>query len=245
MQDYTEDYLLDKRVKIFQPVNGYRASTDAVLLSALVKNVKKGDKILDVGSGTGAVSLCLANRFQTQNPDITGLELQPELAELSNKSAEANGFGSFLHYHVRDIHTKDSFPAPCSFQHVITNPPYTDHDMPSPNPCKALAHNHKASSLTEWLRFCLKMSAPQGMLYMVNRVEALNETLIAFYGKAGDIQIIPLFTKPEQNAKRILLIAKKDSKAPTRILPPLVIHENGGYTPQAHKILRLGAGFFD
>ncbi len=245
MQNYTEDYLLDKRVKIFQPIDGYRASTDAVLLSSLVKNVKAGDKILDVGSGTGAVSLCIANRFQQKSPLITGLELQPELAELSNKSAEANGFQDFLHYHVRDIHNKDNFPQPCSFQHVITNPPYTDHDMPSPNQSKALAHNHKAFSLTEWLYFCLKMLAPQGMFYMVNRVEALNETLLAFAGKAGAIQIIPLFTKPEQNAKRILLIAKKDSKAPTQILPPLIIHENNGYTPQAHKILRLGCGFFD
>lgn len=62
MIDYTNDYLLDKKVKIFQPVNGYRASTDAVLLSSLAQ-IKNGDSILDVGSGTGAVSLCLAHRL--------------------------------------------------------------------------------------------------------------------------------------------------------------------------------------
>ena len=60
MQNYSQDYLLDKQVKIFQPINGYRASTDAVFLSAMVSSVRNGDKILDVGSGTGAVSLCLA-----------------------------------------------------------------------------------------------------------------------------------------------------------------------------------------
>ena len=58
--DHTNDYLLDKRVKIFQPINGYRASTDAVLVSSLVNKVKTTDKILDVGSGTGAISVCLA-----------------------------------------------------------------------------------------------------------------------------------------------------------------------------------------
>ena len=79
MIEYTNDYLLDKKVKIFQPVNGYRASTDAVLLSSLVR-IKNGDGILDVGSGTGAVSLCLAHRLQNLNPQITGLEIQPELA---------------------------------------------------------------------------------------------------------------------------------------------------------------------
>ena len=59
MIDYTNDYLLNLKVKIFQPVNGYRASTDAVLLSSLPDKVKKGDAVLDVGSGTGAISLCL------------------------------------------------------------------------------------------------------------------------------------------------------------------------------------------
>ena len=62
MQNYTQDYLLDKKVKIFQPVDGYRASTDAVLLSAMPAAIKAGDKILDIGSGTGAISLCLAEK---------------------------------------------------------------------------------------------------------------------------------------------------------------------------------------
>ena len=69
---YTSDYLLDKKVKIFQPVDGYRASTDAVLLAAFAASLKNG-KILDVGSGTGAVSLCLAKRFENNNVDIFGL----------------------------------------------------------------------------------------------------------------------------------------------------------------------------
>ena len=98
MQNYSQDYLLDKKVKIFQPIDGYRASTDAVFLSALLSCVKTQDKILDVGSGTGAISLCLASRFAEKQPLITGLELQPELAELSNLSAKANGFDSFLKY---------------------------------------------------------------------------------------------------------------------------------------------------
>lgn len=95
MAEYTNDYLLNRQVKIFQPVDGYRASTDAVILSSLVQKVKKNDKILDVGSGTGAISLCLAARFQEIQPQITGIEIQPELAELSARSAEANGFPLF------------------------------------------------------------------------------------------------------------------------------------------------------
>ena len=55
MQEYSEDYLLDKRVRIFQPLNGYRASTDAVILSSLITRIKDGDTVLDVGSGNVGV----------------------------------------------------------------------------------------------------------------------------------------------------------------------------------------------
>ena len=96
MQKYSEDYLLDRRVRIFQPLDGYRASIDAVFLASVIKQIKKGDTILDVGSGTGAISLCLAERFKENGPRITGLELQPELTELSNISAAANGTARHL-----------------------------------------------------------------------------------------------------------------------------------------------------
>lgn len=245
MQGYTQDYLLDKQVKIYQPINGYRASTDAIMVSSLVHNVKNRDNILDVGSGTGAISLCLASRFKDKNPHIVGLELQPELAKLSNMSADANGFSDILHYHNHNIKNKADFIIPNSFQHVISNPPYTDHDMPSPNPSKAMAHNHSDCDLSEWIAFCIKMLAPKGMLYMINRAEAIDEILFSLYGKMGGIKLIPLFTKSSEKAKRIMVIAQKASKAPTTILPDFIVHSENTYTQKAHRILRGGMSFFE
>lgn len=245
MTEYTNDYLLNRRVKIFQPVDGYRASTDAVILSSLVAQVKPGDKILDVGSGTGAISLCLASRFQDKQPQITGLELQLELAELSNLSAAANGFGHFLKYLNQDITQPAANLENCSFQHVISNPPYTDHDMPSPNRSKALAHNHHGLNLTAWITYCIKMLAPKGKIYLINRAEAINEMLAALSPQIGAVQIIPLYSKPGQNAKRVMIAGIKDSKAPTVVLPPFVVHTpTGEYTPEAYRLLREGCCFF-
>ena len=194
MIDYTNDYLLNLKVKIFQPVNGYRASTDAVLLSSLPDKVKKGDAVLDVGSGTGAISLCLAHRFRQLGVSICGFELQPELASLSAQSAAANGFSDFLNYCCTDIRSRNIPFPPGSFQHVITNPPYSAADMKSPNPGKSLAHNFEHFSLGEWIRFCLKMLAPFGYFYTVNRAEALPEILCALHGRAGENVIIPIYS---------------------------------------------------
>ncbi len=242
--EYTQDYLLDKKIKIFQPVAGYRASTDAVLLSAMVKATGNA-KILDVGSGTGAVSLCLAQRFKDFSPIIKGLEIQEELQNLANLSAKENGF-SFLEYYSRDIRNQQTAKEfmPCSYDIVVTNPPYSDHDMPSPNFSKATAHNLSEMDLQQWIRFCVKMAKPFGKIYMVNRVEALPMICEELIGKAGGITILPLYSKKGQPAKRIIISAQKDSKAPCTILPPFCIHsENGNYTAQAELILRGGKSF--
>lgn len=246
MLSYTNDYLLDKKVKIFQPVDGYRASTDAVFLSSLLdsENVKAGDKILDVGSGTGAISLCLAERLKEKNVQITGLDIQSDLVELSNFSAKENGFADFLHYEHFDIREKTTLPAG-TYNFVITNPPYSDHDMPSPNRSKQLAHNHQNFDLTGWLSFCLKMLKPKGYLLLINRAEAINEILSALHNKAGDIEILPIYSKEAQVAKRVAVIAKKGAKGITKILPPFYTHnKDSSYTNKAQSILRLGRGYF-
>ena len=112
MADYSEDYLLDKRVKIFQPREGYRASTDAVLLAATVAKVKNGDSILDIGSGTGAVALCITEQFKNSDIKICGVELQTELAALANMSAQANGFTAVKFFNENIFKTTMPFPMP-------------------------------------------------------------------------------------------------------------------------------------
>lgn len=246
MRPYTSDYLLDKKVKIFQPVDGYRASTDAVFLSSLldIQLVKPQDKILDIGSGTGAISLCLAERLKGKCINITGVDIQNDLVELSNFSAQENGFANFLRYEQLDIREKTLLPAG-TFSFVITNPPYSDHDMPSPNLSKQLAHNHQNFDLTGWLSFALKMLKPKGYLLMINRTEAINETVSALNGKAGDVLILPIYSKYGQDAKRIAIIAKKGAKGISKILPPFYTHNpDGSYTEKAQSILRLGQGYF-
>ena len=242
MTDIKNDYLLDKKIKMFQSDEGYKTSSDAVLVSSLIHKIKNTDNILDVGSGTGGISLCLAHRFE--KAQIIGFEIQEQLVELENKSAKANSFQN-LKYLIHDIGSKKA-PLPYgSFNHVITNPPYTKNGSKSPNKSKALAHNQENLTLEQWLKFCLKMLKPYGFLYLIHRADALDEILSALHSKAGNINLIPVYSKENQEAKRIMVKAQKDSKAPLKILPPLVIHQNGGYTSQAEQILRGGKSFFE
>ena len=243
MENITQDYLLNKKVKILQPIDGYRASIDAVILASMLSNTKKGQKILDVGSGTGAISLCLAYRLQNEEINITGLELQERLCNLSNKSSELNGFQSFLEYVNIDI---SSNKLTDTYDHVITNPPYSENDMASPNYSKSTAHNHANQTLKDWINFCLRRLKQNGYFYMINRAEALNDILYHCYGKIGDIKIIPIRSKTGQDAKRVIIIGKKVSKTPLKILTGLVIHnDNNDYSEKTNEILRNAKGFFE
>ena len=242
MKKYSKDFLLGEKVKIYQPIDGYRASSDAVFLSSLIGYLKEGDNILDVGSGTGAVSLCLAYRFP--EAAIVGVDIQPDLIDLSNKSAVANGFKN-LSYINADIFSKKIPLKGGSFAHVVTNPPYFENEHPSPSLSKSIAHNMTGFSLEQWIHFCLKMLKSNGWLYLINRAQNLTDILSALKGKAGNIRLVVLYSKSGQNAKRVLICAQKSSKAPLEILPTFKVHaQNGTFTTSAQSILRNGKSFF-
>ena len=187
----------------------------------------------------------MAARLSEKKLKITGLDIQADLVKLSNQSSVANGFADFLHYEYADIRNGVSL-VPGSFDVVITNPPYSDHDMPSPNTGKQLAHNLQNFSLFEWLVFCLKMLKPKGEVFVINRAEAVNEILAALHNRAGEVRLLPIYSKSGREAKRIAVIAKKGTRGITRILPPFYVHnEDGSYAETAEKILRKGCGYFD
>jgi len=118
--------------------------------------------------------------------------------------------------------------------------------MPSPNESKKIAHNHQDFDLTSWLSFSLKMLKPKGYIALINRTEALNEIFKAMHNKAGGIQILPLYSKAAQPAKRVLILAQKGSRGLTSILPPLYTHnEDGAYSLKAEQILREAKSYWE
>jgi tRNA1(Val) A37 N6-methylase TrmN6 len=69
----SHDFLLGGSVVLKQPVDGYRAAVDAVLLAASVSiNSRRDEKILDVGAAVGTAGLCVARRLETAK--VTGVE---------------------------------------------------------------------------------------------------------------------------------------------------------------------------
>ena len=117
----TLDHFLGGRLQLFQPVEGYRAGIDPLFLSASL-HPKSGEKILDIGAGSGIASLALALRCKTVT--VTGLEIQQELVDLASRNRQINHLIERVDIIQGDILTPPSPLLPHTFDQVMTNPPF-------------------------------------------------------------------------------------------------------------------------
>lgn len=243
-RELSEDAFLGGALRILQPKAGYRAATDPVLLAAACP-AAPGERVLDVGCGVGVASLCLAKRLARLS--LEGIELQPELAELSRRNAARNGFGGWL-VHAGDIRAAPLFIRSATYDHVITNPPYFEADdgPASPDPCRDLA-NRESVDLATWLDFCLRRLKPRGTLTVIQRAERLPEMLAGLAGRAGGVEVLPLAPFTGLPAKRVVLRAIKESRAPFELAAPFVLHagppgrDAAPFTSAAEAVLKDGA----
>ncbi len=237
----SEDGLLDGRLRLRQPLTGYRAGSDAVFLAAAVP-ARADEHVLDAGCGVGAVAACLA--YRADHVQVTGIEVQPVLADLARENAARNGLGDRITVETGDIGRPPAAIAAAVFDHVACNPPFYEagRAQAAHDPGKTAAHIEGDADLTVWLRFCLARLRPGGTLTVVHRTARLADLLAGLADRAGDIIVFPLWPGADRPAKRVLVQATKGGRGPSLLSPGLVLHgPDGRYTAAADDILRHGA----
>lgn len=237
----SEDRILDGRVVLNQPKEGYRAAVDPVLLAACVR-ADAGERALDLGCGVGAAMLCLAARIA--GLAIDGLEIQKELADLARLNVAANGFDDRLRVFDGDIlHPPKDLEAE-SYDHVFANPPYLSGDRGNhpPNQSKRMAHVEGDADLEDWVDAALKFCRRKGSVTFIYRADRLAELLIGLEGRAGEVTVFPLWPKDGEIASRVIVRARKDIKTPMQLMNGLTLHQaDGSYTAAADAALKGGA----
>lgn len=233
----TIDPLLGGRLRLVQPRTGYRVAIDPVLLAAAVE-AKAGERVLDAGCGTGAAALCLAARL----PDVAvvGLECDRESAALARESVALNRLEGRVRILEGDLARPPRELRDTAFAWVMSNPPFHEPGRAEPpaEPGRQRA-GIESLPLDRWLAACLARLAPGGRLVLIHRADRLDAILSALAGRAGAIEIVPLWPKAGRAANRVLVRARKGSRARPRLLPGLVLHHpDGTYTEVAESILR-------
>ncbi len=238
----TDDKFLMGRLRLLQPIRGYRAATDPVLLAAACPAVA-GQAVLDLGCGVGAAALCLGVRVP--GVALAGLEVQEPYADLARRNAARNGV-------AMEVVTGDLTDMPRilrrDFDHVIANPPYyAPGGTPSP-----IAERDRAlrvdTPIAAWVAAAGARLRPGGWLTMIFATPCLPEALAALPPKLGGAVVLPLEPRRGREAPRVILRARKGGRAPFRLLPPFTLHDGAAhdgdresYTPAALAVLREAA----
>ena len=235
----TEDQLLGGRVRLIQPVDGYRAAIDPVLLAAAVP-ASEGDRVADLGCGAGAVFACLAARVS--GIQILGVERDPAMAAIARRNLSAIGVDGRID--MLDLAMLPKSWEAGQMDHVAANPPYLTADRadPSPQPGRRAAGVEAGADLETWLALARGCLRHRGTLTLVQRADRLDDMIAGLVNGFGSVTVFPLWPKVGRDAARVLVRAVKGGRAPLRLAAGLVLHEDdGSYTQEADAALR-GAG---
>lgn len=228
-------------LKIIQNKNIFKFGMDAVLLSDFAKEIKPGQKIMDLCAGNSAISLLLSAK--TKGTTITAVEIQEYSADLAKRSVKLNNLENRINVLCTDLNKLDKyFPNGC-FDSIVCNPPYkknTDGIINSAN-AKTIARHEIFCSLEDVIRVSSYLLKSNGSLYMVHRPERLCDIieLMRKY-KLEPKQI--RFIQPKLNSPANLLLIKavKGGKPFLKMMENLIVYkDDGNYTNEFLKIYNM------
>ncbi len=231
------DELQRNGYRIIQDPGRFCFGMDAVLLAGFSR-VKPGERVLDMGTGTGIIPILLEAR--TKGESFTGLEIQPESADMARRSVLLNGIEKRVQIVTGDLKNAAGLFGAASFQVVTCNPPYmTDrHGLKNPEEPKAIARHEVLCTLEDVISQAAKVLAPGGRFYMVHRPFRLAEIMTGLCSHGLEpkrMRLVYPFADREPNM--VLIEALKGGKSRITVEKPLIIYrEPGIYMDEIYEI---------
>ncbi|MGE5844276.1 MAG: tRNA1(Val) (adenine(37)-N6)-methyltransferase [Syntrophaceae bacterium] len=222
--DETVESLYGGRLRILQKKKGYRYTIDSVLLAHFVEP-RKGERILELGAGSGVISLLLA--FRNPGVRVTGLELQAELADMAKRSVSMNSLEGRVDIIPGDVRNAPDLLGARSQDVVVFNPPYRKMGSGKLNPGKekALARHELAGSIADFLRAASYALEPGGrvcLIYPCSRmVEAIHRMRVE---KMEPKRLRMVHSRLGAKGDFILVEGTKGGGEELAVLPPLFVY---------------------
>ena len=225
-------------LKIIQNKKGFCFGIDSVLLSDYAKEIKKGSKIADLGTGTGILPILLSAK--TKGTQIVGIEIQKEVAQMANRSILLNNLQDRIEIVCEDIKKMESIYKPNSFDVIVTNPPYKKQGTGAINTLetKIIARHEITANLEDFIKIAKYLLKDQGDIYIVHRPERLVDLLSYLRKYKLEPKTLRFVQANEQKEPNLVLIkATKNAKPFLKMQRPLIIYkEDGNYTEEILEI---------
>lgn len=239
MTQAPEIHVLDHKVRLLQAEKGFRTSMDSVFVASACPARPK-DRVLDLGCGVGGASFCLL--WRVADTHLTGVDIQEGHIHLARSNVALNGMDGRADFHTADMR---NFRDADKFDHVICNPPYLEAGSYTVSSLeqKAIALGHEGSDLSvkDWIDAAFENLKSGGSLTMIQRADMTDKIIQGLGKRFGAVEVIPLWPKCGEEARRVIVRAVKDRKTPCRLHAGIILHnQDGTNTAAADDVLRNG-----
>ena len=231
------DELQRNGYRIIQNPEKFCFGMDAVLLTGFAR-ARQEDRLLDLGTGTGIIPLLMEAKYHCAH--LTGLEIQPESADMAARSVELNGLTDKIDIVTGDIKEADNIFQSASFDCITCNPPYMigRHGIVNPDAPKAVARHELLCTFEDVAAQTGKLLKPGGHFFLVHRPFRLAEimtTLVRFQLEPKRMQLVYPYVDKEPNM--VLIEAVRGGRSRMNVEKPLIVYrEPGVYMPEIYEI---------
>jgi 16S rRNA (guanine1207-N2)-methyltransferase len=197
---------LDDGMVILQKKDGFRFGEDALLIGEFFSPTKSGT-LLDIGTGTGIISLILSRNPKISK--ITAIEIQEKMADMASRSIKKNKLEEkieILNMDIKDLNRGNSY------DYIITNPPYmrTQHGKVNPNSMKAISRHEITLDLDGLIRESRRLLKPGGSFTAIYRSDRMIEMINTLSEYGFFIKRIQnIFSKNTKTSKLFMVEAIK------------------------------------
>lgn len=223
-------------LKVIQNPRGFCFGIDAILLANFVI-LKKNEKIIDLGTGTGVIPILLAGK--STGTTFKAIEIQKEVAEMAERSVKLNGLENRIKVLDIDLKEVPGYLPVNTFDVVTSNPPYMHPEgLLNPDDHKAISRHEVRCSLEDVIQTASRMLKHHGRFYMVHRPQRLVDIMVLCRQYKLEPKSLRFIHPKEKQKPNLLLVeCRKAARPELRILDPLIVYgEDGKYTAEIHEI---------
>ena len=246
MVELKKDEIIDdlefEGLKIIQNNNWFKFGIDSVLLSDFSKSIKNNSTVLDIGTGTGIISILLSKKINAKK--IVGIEIQSKIADMAKRSVALNNLENKIEIINDNIKNIENYFSNNYFDSIVTNPPYQKNNtgLKSESREKLISKHEIECNLEDIIKKSYKILKNKGEFYMVHRSERLADIIcIMRENKIEPKEIRFVYPKINEKPNLILIKGIKNAKEFLKVQKPLIIYnENGKYTNEILEIYGKG-----
>ena len=227
----TDDY------KVLQDDDGYLFSADSVLLANLAK-IGKDDTVLDLGSGSGVMSILVSVKKGAKK--VVGVEIDSCTADMSRRSVKMNHLDDKIQIVTGDVKDVKALLTAGSFDKAICNPPYFGGDDGLEKTSqRAVARKQGDCTLNDFVFAASYALKNGGDFFIVYKADRLVELITTLHQNGLEPKHVTyVYPKLSKGVDTVIISAKKGGKLGLQSSTLILMDEEGKYTEKVKEIYR-------